>query len=138
MLDQIISTLQARRDLTGWSVRHIQTQGAQIYAVPNAVEAVRSIADERYVVEVFRSTPGPDGSTTSGNGNATLLPGDDIDRALDQASMMAGMVHNQPHSIPGPGEYPDVELTDPELQKDAPGALKNLLGRLQTAVAVHP
>lgn len=138
MLNQIIASLKARTDLTGWSIRHLESHGVQLYAVPDAVEAVRNTSAERYIVEVFRNTTGPDGAVTSGSGNTTLLPGDDIGAGLDRASMVAGMVHNQPHSIPGPGEYPDVELADPELQSDAVGSLQKLLGRLRTAVAANP
>ncbi len=139
MLDAIIAALQARADLTDWSVRQITTGGVQLYAIPGGtIEARRQVSAERFVVEVLRQTENPDGSATSGSGNATLLPGDDIDAALDAAALMAGLVHNQPHSIPGPAELPEVALADPEIQADPPAALAGLMARLQTAAAAHP
>jgi len=75
MLKNILRALEARADLTAWAVRHIRTRGAQIYAVPRTVEAQRAVANERYVIDVLRTTPGPDGAPSVGTGNATILPG---------------------------------------------------------------
>lgn len=137
MLDQIISALQARNDLSDWSVRHLEQRGVQLYAVPTAVEARRLVVAERYAVEVFRHTS-KNGKSMMGSGNATLLPGDDIDQALDAAALMAGLVFNQPYTIPGPAPLPDVLLVDPALDTDAEAALNGLLERLRNAATTHP
>jgi PmbA protein len=138
MLNDIVGALQARTDLKAWSVRHIVNRGAQVYAVPAAVEARRAVGSERYVVDVLRHTPGPDGAPACGSGNATLLPGDDIARALDTASLMAGLVHNPLYTIPAPADLPDLEMVDTTLQTDAVGALDSVLARIRTEVAAHP
>jgi len=138
MLEAILSALKARTDLTGWGVQHITTREAQLYAVLAGVESRRSVTSERYVVEVFRTTAGPEDKPSMGSGNATLLPGAEIDPALDEAVLMAGLMHNPPHTLPGPADYPIVPLADPGLQADPAGTLDGLLTRLQAAAASHP
>src|SRR5258707_9067072 len=138
MLEAIVKALNARRDLQAWSLRHITACDSQLYAVPKTVESRRSVVNERYVVNVLRQTDGADGTPTCGSSSATLLPGDNIDAALDIAALMAGMVHNPPYSIPGPADFPDVRLADSNIQKDAGQALDALLARLQTAAQGYP
>ena len=67
MLEAIISALNARTDLTGWAAQQINTRGAQLYAVLASVESRRRVSSERYAVEVFRTTPGPDGKPSIGS-----------------------------------------------------------------------
>jgi predicted Zn-dependent protease len=138
MIDQIVAALRARHDLEGWTVRQITSVGAQLYAVSNAVEASREVTSERYVVDVLSATNGPDGDRTVGAGNTTLLPGDDVDAALDAAVLMASLVHNPPYSMPVPAPLPDVPLVDPRLANDAGATLHALLDRLRSSVAAQP
>jgi PmbA protein len=106
--------------------------------VPNAVEARRTNASERYVIQVLRQNAGPDGAPRCGGGSATLLPGDDIDAAIDAAALTAGLVDNQPYGLPAPGPLPEVPLADTLIQGDAGAMLDALLARLRAAVATHP
>lgn len=137
MFDAICEALQGRADLAAWSLRQITSREAQLYAVPAGVEARRDVTRERFVVDVLRQTTDANGVTTCGTGNATLLPGDDIAAALDAASLMAGLVHNPPHTIPAPAELPDVATADPMLQADPAAALDGLHRQLRGA-AVDP
>ena len=138
MLDDILNALRARADLQGWTVRHITVRGAQLYAVPTTVEARRVVASERYVVDVLRHTPGPNGEPTCGSGNATLLPGDDIGKALDAAALMAGLVHNPLYTIPAPAELPEIALVDAGLQASSAATLDDVFARLKTAASRYP
>ena len=138
MLKNILRALEARADLTAWTVRQLRTRGAQIYAVPRTVEAQRAVANERYVIDVLRTTPGPDGAPSVGTGNATILPGGDITSAVEAAALMAGQSHNPPHTIPGPAKVPGVPLADPALQADPASTAEELMIRLHAAAAAHP
>jgi PmbA protein len=138
MLDDILAALRVRVDLQAWTVRHVTSRGAQVFAVPTTVEARRATHGERYVVDVLRQTPDPDGAITCGSGNTTLLPGDDIGKALDTAALIAGLVHNPPHTIPGPAPMPEVELADAALQDNAAATLDDVLARLRASVAAQP
>ena len=46
-----------------------------------------------------------------------LVPADAgrIQERLDDAVLMASLVHNPPYSLAGPADYPQVPLADPEL-----------------------
>ena len=49
MLERIVAALRARADIQGWSARLVRSREIQLYALPDAVEARRVIASERYV-----------------------------------------------------------------------------------------
>jgi predicted Zn-dependent protease len=138
MFAAVRRALRDRDDLAAWSLRHITSRGTQLYAVPAGVEARRSVTNERFVVDVLRQARGPADTPSCGAGNVTLLPGDDIGAALDAASLMAGLVHNPPHSIPAPADLPEVATADPELQVDPTAALDRLYGQLRGAAAAEP
>ncbi|HJZ47195.1 MAG TPA: metallopeptidase TldD-related protein [Roseiflexaceae bacterium] len=138
MLERIVAALQARADLAGWSAREIRSRQVQLYAVPNAIEARRAAMSERYVIQILRQTGGSDGSARCGDGSATLLPGDDIEAAIDTAALTAGLVQNQPYGLPEPGALPDVPLADPQIQSNAGQVLDQLHMRLRAAVLAQP
>jgi predicted Zn-dependent protease len=136
MLERIVAALRARADIQGWSARHVRSRAAQLYAVPEAVESRRATTSERYIIQVLRHTGGLD-AAKCGSGNATLLPGDDIDAAIDAAALMAGLVQNQPYTLPAPGPLPELKLADPKLQAEPAAALDELLEQLRAAAATH-
>lgn len=136
MLAKILETLKSR-DLAAWSVYHVITRGAQAYAVPRQMEAKRAIDGEEYKLEVLRHTKAADGSTAVGNGYATLLPDGDIDSAVDQASLVAGLVANPLYSLPEPTEYPDIPLVDAEVRDHPQARLDGLMDDLRRAAAAQ-
>jgi PmbA protein len=137
MLDKIVAALKSRSDLAGWTVRHITSQGAQVYAVPTEIEARRSVSDEKYKIDVLRNTKAVDGSAAMGAGDATLLPGGDIDKAIETAAAVAGLVANPPYSLPAAAEIPDVPLVDAALKKDSAASLDEMMETLRNAAAKH-
>ena len=137
MLDKITQALKARSELAGWSVRHIITREAQVYLVGHQVEAQRAVDDERYRIEVFRQTTAPDGKPGMGVGEISMLPGGNVQAAVDKASLVAGLVANPVHSLPAPAPLPDVPLLDEDLKKDSLGALKNVTDGMLAAASKH-
>lgn len=137
MLNRIIQRLNARAEIQAWTVRHIESSETQLYAVPAGVEAVREVSRERYEIKVLRHTPGPDGRPACGAGAATLLPNDDVDAALDEAILMAGLVHNPLYGVPAPAAMPDVPLIDADYQRDPAGTLERLYTALRDAAGRH-
>ena len=138
MLTEITEALKMHTDLAGWTVRHVRTSGAQVYAVPQGIESQRAVDGERYLVDLLRNTATADGSPAVGSGNVSLLPADDIDAAIDQASLVAGLVANPVHGLPGPAAFPNVPLCDEELQKDASAAMLHVMERIRSAAAQQP
>jgi predicted Zn-dependent protease len=131
MLTKIVDALQGRSDLAGWTVRHLMTHGAQVYAVPDQIESQRLVDVERYKIDVLRQTTRPDGTPGVGSGDVTLLPGGDIEQAIEKAVLTAGLVANPMHSIPGPAPLPDVPLVDTELQRDASAVTREMMERIR-------
>jgi PmbA protein len=135
MLNRIVNALKDRPDLAGWTVRHLIRRGAQVYAVPNQIESERVVEVERYKIDVLRQTSGPDGEPRIGSGDATLLPGGDIQAAIENAALVAGLVSNPVHSVPAPSPLPDFPLTDADLQREASTVARDVMGRIRAAVS---
>jgi PmbA protein len=135
MLDAIVIALKARSDLAGWTVRHLITRGAQIYAVPGQIESERAVEVERYKIDVLRQTSAPDGATRMGSGDATILPAGDIEQAIESAALVAGLVSNPVHTLPGPAPFPDIPLSDTDLQQNSSAVTKELMERIRAAAS---
>lgn len=138
MIDELVNALQARSDLKAWSVRHIQSRSAQQYDLRKSTEAKRFVESERYIVDVLRETPGLDGKLGCGAGNATILPGGNLQKALDDAAFMAGLVHNELYQFPEPSPIPEVDLADERLQADPQGTVEEVLSQLKEAASDNP
>jgi len=135
MLNQIVNALKERKDLAGWTVRHILTHGAQVYAVPQQVESQRSVRVERYRIDVLRESSGPDGAPTMGSGDATILPGGDVSAAIEKAVLVASLVSNPIHTLPAPAPIPDIPLIDTDLQHDSSTVTRDVMERIRTAAS---
>jgi len=138
MLNQIVNALNTRTDLAGWTVRHVETREAQVYAVPQGIESQRKVDGERYLIDVLRNTTAADGSPGVGSGDAALLPGEDIGHAIDKATLVAGLVSNPVYGLPGPADFPDVPLCDDNLQKNSMQTMLGVMERIQAAAVMHP
>jgi len=134
MLEQIVEALKKRSDLTGWTVRHHQRSGAQAYAVPQGLESLRAVDSERFLIDLLRKTTTADGSPAIGSGDASLLPGQDIGKAIDQAALVAELVVNPVHGLPAPAPIPDVPLCDADLQSDPSGVMLGVMESIQATV----
>ena len=137
MIDDIVKSLNKRKELAGWTVQHIVDRGAQVYAVPKGVEARRAVVNEQYKISVVCNTQAADGSAAMGDGDSTLLPGGDIEAAIDTAAAVAAAVTNPPYSLPGPANFPDVPLVDADIKKDCSAAVDSIDAALRAAASKH-
>lgn len=129
MFDKIIHALQNRSDMKGWTLRHIETQGVQRYDLSTVTESVREVGTESFVVSVLLETKDADGKEYCGESSITLLPGEEIDPALDEAVRRASLVENEPYGVPGKSKVPDIPLVDPGMKSDLSGSLNELIDR---------
>jgi PmbA protein len=137
-LNKIIDALNKRSDLAGWTVRHLIREGSQVYAVPGQTESQRAASVENYKIDVLRRTKDGAGNQAVGTGNATVLPGGDIEGAIERAVLTAGLVANPVHSIPGPAPLPDVPLAEAGLQNNHAEVTKTVMERMQACAAQNP
>ena len=135
MLNKIVDALNGRSDLSGWTVRHLRSHGAQVYAVPERIESQRLVNVERYKIDVLCQTSDPTGKQTVGSGDITLLPGDDIHAAIEKVVLTAGLVSNPVYTLPAPAALPDVPLIDADLQNDPSAATKGMLEYIMAAAS---
>lgn len=123
-IDRIAAALARRPDLAGWTVTRRHRRGVQLYAIGRDVENVRHVAAEDFTVTVHHDHPWPDGrdgAPARGVASVKLVHADagNLDARIDEAVVMASLVHNPPWDLVAPGAYPDVPLADPEIV--APG-----------------
>ena len=135
MLNKIVVALKARKDITAWTIRHITSHGAQVYAVPKQIESQRTVDSESYKIDVLCNTTGPDESPATGSGDITLLPDDDINAGIGKAALVASLVANPPHSIPKPAPLPDVSLIDRDLKENTLSVMKGLMDNILTTAS---
>jgi predicted Zn-dependent protease len=138
MLHKLVDALNKRSDLKGWTVSHLISRGTQVYAVSNRTEAQRTAGIEQYKIDVLCQTSAADGSEAVGGGNASVLPGGNIEAAIERAILTASLVANPVHTIPAPAPLPDVPLVDVDLQKDALAVTNAVMERIQTSASGHP
>ena len=74
-----------------------------------------------------------DGSEVMGMGDVTILPGGNIEEALSQAALVAGLVSNPVYSLPMPAALPDVQLVDPEMRSNPEGVMDALMEKMRLA-----
>ena len=89
------------------------------------------------MIDVLRNTTTADGSPAVGSGDASLLPGGNIEHAIDQATLVAGLVANPVYGLPSPGPLPDVPLSDETLKEDVSGVMRSVMERMQAVAANH-
>lgn len=151
MLDDIVAALSRHRGVSDWIVRRRRSRSVQLYLIGRTIESLREVATEHYDLTVLNDHPRP-GSGSSGSGGAgtptrrhahtptsdeivrgvaslTLVPADRsrLAQRLDDAVLMAELVHNEPYALAGPAGYPDVPRTDPALA-DAQASKQAALG----------
>jgi predicted Zn-dependent protease len=138
MWEKTISTLEGRGDLLDWSLRQVESNETQRYVLQYGSEAVRRVRDEHVVVDVLKAVDGEDGKEGCGSGSATLLPGDPIEAALGEASLIAGLVNNPLYRMSRPADIPDVPLRDTNLVDNPEIALMEMESRLKLALGEYP
>jgi predicted Zn-dependent protease len=145
MLDRIIGALERHPHAHDWTVQHRRRRSVQLYLIGREVESLREVVTEEFDLGVFNDHPFPraDGGSgppraghagwagrrrgaghTAGSGPARgvarlkLVPADleALERRLEEAVLMAQLVHNPPYALPDPAPYPAVPLVDPALE----------------------
>jgi PmbA protein len=117
MLEEIVAALGRHQGVSDWSLLRRRSREVQLYLIAHEVESQREVVNEEFDLEVFNDHPAPDGSAARGVASLKLVPADAgrIQERLDDAVLMASLVHNPPYSLAGPADYPQLPLADPEL-----------------------
>ena len=135
MLKDILNALKTRKDITAWTVRHIISHGAQIYAIPQRIESQRTVGSEKYKIDVLCQTSGANETVTVGSGDVTLLPSDDIKSGIDRAALVASLVSNPVHTIPALAPHPHIPLADEDLKKDPLAIMQEMMEKIRSTAS---
>ncbi|MDQ3701753.1 MAG: metallopeptidase TldD-related protein [Chloroflexota bacterium] len=138
MLEKIVAGLEQHQGVSDWTVSHRRSRSVQLYLIGRETESLRDVATEEFDVEVFNDHSAPGGETAGTGGGESdriagesdrltgtvrgvaslkLVPADAgrVVQRLDDAVLMAQLVHNPPYTLAEPATYPEVPLADPEL-----------------------
>jgi len=130
MLDRLLAALDGHPGIHDWAVQQRRRHSVQLYLIGREIESVREVTVEEYEVEVFNDhpwpEPPPEPAAAGGSGLArgvaglTLMPADAprLAQRLDEAVLMASLVHNPPYPLAAPpaAPYPSVPLADAQLR----------------------
>jgi PmbA protein len=137
MLQQIVDALQNQDGVDDWLVRQTATTSTQHYTIGQRTENSRTVTSQKAVVTVMNDHPDPKGDgQMRGEAQTTLVPSDQphLSTKLEQAVFMARLADNQPYGLPGPAEYPAVEVADSKLQSEPRAVAERLVEELVTTL----
>ena len=138
MLGKIQQALNDNPAIKSWIIRHETTHGFQQYELKQSTESLREVNSEIFIVDVLCDSQNEAGKPGSGMGTVSLLPGADIDTALEKAVITAQLVHNEPYDFAEPASIPEIELTDQDYLKDPAGKIQGVLSTLKKTTAAFP
>jgi predicted Zn-dependent protease len=138
MLEKIKKTLDRSPDVKAWIIRHEEVSGAQQYDLKDRTEAVRETSSEIYNIDVLCDSKDSEGNPSSGLGTVSILPGGEIEQALEKAIITAKLVHNQPYDFAEPAPVPELDLVDQQYLKDPASGLQQVLTSLKDTTAKYP
>ncbi len=138
MLGKIQKALNDNPAIKAWIIRHETTHGFQQYELKQSTESLREVNSELYFVDVLCDSKNEAGKPGSGLGTVSLLPGADINTALEKAVITAQLVHNEPYDFAEPASIPEIELSDLDYLKDPAGKIQGVLNTLKKTTAAFP
>ena len=94
MLGKIQKALSDNPAIKAWIIRHETTHGFQQYELKTSTESQREVNSELFTVDVLCDSENSEAKPGSGLGTVSLLPGADINSALEKAVLTAQLVHN--------------------------------------------
>lgn len=139
MLDRVVNALRRQDGVDDWQVRHIRTNSWQHYVIGSRPESRRQVTSEQALVAVMNHHPpakGGDG-LMRGRAEVTLLPTDlhRLPQKLSEAVFMASLADNPLYDLPGPADYPVVDLADPEMQTAPRQVAERMVQQLTDSLA---
>lgn len=138
MLGKIQKALHDNAAIKSWIIRHETIHGFQQYELKASTESQREINSELYTVDVLCDSKDDDGNSGSGLGTVSILPGADINSAIEKAVLTAQLVHNEPYDFAAPASIPDIELADDEYLNDPAGKIQGVIKTLKETTASFP
>lgn len=138
MLGKIQKACNDNNAIKDWIVREETIHGYQQYELKTSTESQRETISELYTVDVLCDSKNGEGKPGSGLGTVSILPGGDINSALEKAVLTAQLVHNEPYDFAEPASIPDIELSDNEYLKDPSQKIHGVLTALKETTEAYP
>lgn len=138
MLEKIKKSLQSNPKVKAWIIRQESIHGSQQYELKDRTESIREVESDLYTVDVLCDSEDAEGKPSSGLGTVSILPGGEIESALEKAVLTAQLVHNQPYDFAEPASIPEIELTDKTYLEDPQMEIQKVLDTLKETTAAFP
>jgi len=138
MIGKIRKAIEKNSAIKAWIIRQESIQSSQQYELKDHAEAIRDVKNELFTVDVLCDSRDKDGKLSSGLGTVSILPGGEIQSALEKAVLTAQLVRNEPYDFADPAPIPELELADPVFQKDPEGEINRILAALKQTSDLYP
>jgi predicted Zn-dependent protease len=122
VIDRVAAAVGRRSDVHDWTIRRRQRRVTQLYLAGDEVESLREVRTDDLELEVCNDHPAPQasevGDRVRGTASMRLVPDDlaVLETRIEEAVLMASLVHNPPYQLANPSDYPPVPIADPALE----------------------
>jgi len=141
MLEQTVDALRKQDGVDDWLARHIQKTSTQYYVIGPSPESRRTVTSDQVAVVVMNDHPSAkkDEGPMRGEAEVTILPSDlhHLPEKLSRAVFMARLTNNPAYGLPGPSEYPTLDLADSAMQGQPREVAERLIQQLTEALATE-
>jgi PmbA protein len=138
MLEKIKKSLQSNPKIKAWIIRQESIHGSQQYELKDRTESIREVESNLYTVDVLCDSEDSEGNPSSGLGTVSILPGGEIEAALEKAVLTAQLVHNPPYDFSEPAPIEEIDLADTAYLKDPQREIKKVLDTLKETTEAFP
>jgi PmbA protein len=123
--------LIGNKDVSGWTLRAIETRSRELYMTRLEEESQRQIHGQKVEAALYTQEGDRMGSST-----VTLAPGEEKDARdrVEAAVLVASSAAIAPFTLPGPSQIPDVPLIDEKVRDQPAKTLKELRAEMRSAV----
>ncbi len=138
MLEKIRKSLQSNPKIKAWIIRQESIHGSQQYELKDRTESIREVESDLYTVDVLCDSEDSEGKPSSGLGTVSILPGGEIESALEKAVLTAQLVHNPPYDFIDPAPIEDIDLVDQTYLENPQGEIQKVLDTLKESTTAFP
>ncbi len=141
MLSEIKRQIEQTSGVHDWSLRAISKKSTQHYVIGDRTESRRQVTTERVLAHVLNDHAGANGDGMfRGETLITLLESDRprLSARLSDAVFMASLSDNPVWSLPGASSYPEVAMTEPEIQTNPHVVAEQLIAQVGEALRDKP
>ena len=131
--ETIVNYLETQKDISAWEITQVQKISNQAYLIREEIESLRKVTTNQYLVSIYKEYS-IDGKKRMGE-SSVVIDEHDSPQKIERALEMAGVVANDPFSLPAPGAlYPKVLTVDAAVEQNPQFYIEKIISDLSLGV----